>query len=60
MQPPLIAATAAVAVLLGAAAFLGVRKLIFHMIDRRIERFQSSLIEKQIYETENMYKQTRG
>lgn len=60
MQPPLIATTAAVAVLLGAAAFLGVRKLIFHMIDRRIERFQSSLIEKQIYETENMYKQTRG
>lgn len=60
MQPPLIAAIAAGAVLLAAAAFWGIKKLIINMIDRRIERFQSSLIEKQIFETENMYKQVRG
>lgn len=60
MQPPLIAAIAAGAVILAAAAFWGIKKLIINMIDRRIERFQSSLIEKQIFETENMYKQVRG
>lgn len=60
MEPPYIAAIAAGAAVLAAAAFFGIRKLLFHMIDRRIEQFQSSLIEKQIFETENMYKQVRG
>ncbi|MBQ3162405.1 MAG: GHKL domain-containing protein [Oscillospiraceae bacterium] len=30
------------------------------MIDRRIERFQSELIEKQVREIQNMYRQVRG
>ncbi|MCH5193762.1 MAG: sensor histidine kinase [Oscillospiraceae bacterium] len=30
------------------------------MIDRRIERFQSELIEKQVREIQNMYRQIRG
>ncbi len=30
------------------------------MLDRRIARFQSELIEKQVREIENMYKQVRG
>ncbi|MCH5347928.1 MAG: sensor histidine kinase [Oscillospiraceae bacterium] len=30
------------------------------MIDRRIERFQSELIEKQVQEIQNMYRQIRG
>lgn len=59
MEPLLIiAVTAAVAA--AAAAVLGIRKLLYHMIDRRIARFQSNLIEKQILETENMYRQMRS
>ena len=30
------------------------------MIDCRIERFQSELIEKQVREIQNMYRQVRG
>lgn len=43
-----------------ATAFLILRRTMYHMIDRRIERFQSELIEKQILETRSMYKQVRG
>lgn len=42
------------------AAFLFVRRFILNMIDKRIERFQSELIENQIRETQNMYNQVRG
>lgn len=44
-------------------AFLAVfllRRTLYNMIDRRIERFQSELIEKQVREIQNMYKQVRG
>ncbi len=36
------------------------RRMIYNMIDRRIERFQSELIEKQVREIQNMYRQVRG
>ncbi len=45
---------------LAAVLFLFVRRKMYDLIDRRIERFQSELIENQIRETENMYKQVRG
>ncbi len=37
-----------------------IKCVMYRLIDKRIERFQSELIEKQIRETENMYKQVRG
>lgn len=43
-----------------AAAFFALRALLYYMIDRRIERFQSEAIEKQVREIENIYKQMRG
>ena len=42
------------------AAFFTLRRIMYNMIDKRIERFQSELIEKQILETRNMYNQVRG
>ncbi len=41
-------------------AFMLFRRILYNMIDRRIERFQSELIEKQVREIENMYRQVRG
>lgn len=52
-----------VAVLLCAVcvlAFFVIRRVIYNMIDTRIERFQSELIEKQVREIQNMYRQIRG
>lgn len=43
-----------------AALVLALRELFNRMIDKRIERFQSELIEKQICEIQNMYRQVRG
>ena len=40
--------------------FLLLRRTLYNMIDRRIERFQSELIEKQVREIQNMYRQVRG
>ncbi|MCM1167550.1 MAG: ATP-binding protein [Lachnospiraceae bacterium] len=51
------------AVLLAAAGIFGffaARRALYNMIDRRIERFQSELIEKQVREIQNMYRQIRG
>ena len=50
------AAVLALAVL---AVFL-FRRTLYNMIDCRIERFQSELIEKQVREIQNMYRQVRG
>lgn len=41
-------------------AFFLIRRILYNMIDRRIERFQSELIEKQVREIQNMYRQVRG
>ena len=60
MNPIIIAIVcAAVITLLIFAAFL-LHRTLYNMIDRRIERFQSELIEKQVREIQNMYKQVRG
>lgn len=40
--------------------FFLLRRTLYTMIDRRIERFQSELIEKQVLEIQNMYRQVRG
>ena len=40
--------------------FFLLRRTLYNMIDRRIERFQSELIEKQVREIQNMYRQVRG
>ena len=40
--------------------FILLRRTLYNMIDRRIERFQSELIEKQVLEIQNMYRQVRG
>lgn len=42
------------------AGFFLLRRTLYNMIDRRIERFQSELIEKQVREIQNMYRQVRG
>lgn len=55
----IFAGVLAAAVLL-TAVFFAARRMLYDMIDRRIERFQSELIENQIRETRNMYQQVRG
>lgn len=47
-------------IILCTACFFILRRTLYNMIDRRIERFQSELIEKQVREIQNMYKQVRG
>ncbi len=48
------------ALLLLAALFFLIRWIIIQTIDKRIERFQSDLISKQVQEIQNMYRQIRG
>lgn len=58
-----IAIIIGVIILLSAVCIIGfflLRRTIYYMIDRRIERFQSELIEKQVREIQNMYRQVRG
>lgn len=43
--------------LMGLVAFFGIRAIIFHIVDKRIARFQSDLIAKQTAEIQNMYRQ---
>ena len=58
-----------IAIIIGAAilfvavcitVFFLLRRTLYNMIDCRIERFQSELIEKQVREIQNMYRQVRG
>ena len=42
------------------AAFFLIRKLFFHLVDKRIAEFQSSLINKQTEEIQNMYRQMQA
>lgn len=48
----------AVSAFIGLALLIG--KTMYNIIDKRIERFQSELIEKQVREIQNMYRQVRG
>ncbi len=45
---------------LGIVGAFALRRALYNMVDRRIERFQSELIEKQVREIQNMYRQIRG
>ncbi len=42
------------------AAFFLIRKLFFHLVDKRIAEFQSGLISKQTEEIRNMYRQMQA
>lgn len=58
-----IAIIIGVIILLSVTCVIGfflLRRTLYNMIDRRIERFQSELIEKQVREIQNMYRQVRG
>lgn len=59
MKIVIITASLLFIVLCIVGAFL-FRRTLYNMIDRRIERFQSELIEKQVREIQNMYRQVRG
>lgn len=45
---------------IGTVVFFAIRRALWNMVDKRIERFQSELIEKQVREIQNMYRQIRG
>lgn len=44
----------------GVVGAFALRRALYNMVDKRIERFQSELIEKQVREIQNMYRQIRG
>ncbi len=57
----LIISLAFIAILIiGLILFIHIKRSIIKLVDRRIERFQSELIEKQVREIQNMYRQVRG
>lgn len=56
MKILIIALVCAVLLTLAVLAVFLLRRTLYNMIDRRIERFQSELIEKQVREIQNMYK----
>ena len=60
MKLIIIALVCAVLLTLAFLAVFLLRRTLYNMIDRRIERFQSELIEKQVREIQNMYRQVRG
>lgn len=60
MKYAIIGVIIIVVLIIFAAGFFFVKKIILNMIDKRIGRFQSELIENQIRETQNMYNQVRG
>ncbi|WP_295208106.1 ATP-binding protein [Ruminococcus sp.] len=60
MKYIIIVLSAAVICVLIFAAVKLIRRKFYNLIDRRIERFQSELIEKQVNEIQNMYRQVRG
>ena len=60
MKILIIALVCAVLLTLAFLAVFLLRRTLYNMIDRRIERFQSELSEKQVREIQNMYKQVRG
>lgn len=60
MKIVIIASTIILLIVLCVVSFIILRRTLYTMIDRRIERFQSELIEKQVQEIQNMYRQVRG
>lgn len=60
MKYLIIIASVIVVLLIGLLLFIYIKRSIIKLVDRRIERFQSELIEKQVREIQNMYRQVRG
>lgn len=60
INPILIAVILFSAIALTVSGIFLLRRAFYNAIDRRIERFQSELIENQIRETRDMYRQVRG
>ena len=60
MKIILIVSAAVLVCVVFAAVYFLLRHLLYHMIDRRIEGFQSDLLEKQLQEVQNLYRQVRG
>ena len=60
MKTIIIITSVLLALILALIIFVIFRRTLYNMIDRRIERFQSELIEKQVREIQNMYRQVRG
>lgn len=60
MTPIIIILSSVAFILICIAAFILLRRSLYDLIDKRIERFQSELIEKQVREIQNMYRQVRG
>lgn len=60
MTPIIIILSSVAFILICIAAFILLRRSLYNLIDKRIERFQSELIEKQVREIQNMYRQVRG
>lgn len=60
MKPAIIIFIIISFLILISVAFFFLRRTLYDMIDRRIERFQSELIKKQVREIQNMYRQVRG
>ncbi len=60
MEPIIIIAEVFAALVFLVLLSLLLRRALYSLIDRRIERFQSELIEKQVNEIQNMYRQGRG
>lgn len=60
MRLPFIIAAITASIMAAAAVFFGIRRILCNMVDKRIERFQSDLIEKQVRETEDMYRRVSG
>ena len=57
MKTAVIIAIIIVVIAVLTAAFFLLRKLFYHLVDERIERFHSDLIAKQTEEIQNMYRQ---
>lgn len=56
----IVIAVVLVCLILFGLLFFILRRFLYTLIDRRIERFQGGLIEKQVEEIQDMYRQVRG
>ncbi|MDE6743509.1 MAG: ATP-binding protein [Lachnospiraceae bacterium] len=60
MKTAIIVTLIIVCIALLIAVFFLIRKLFYHLVDRRIAEFQSDLINKQTEEIQNMYRQMQA
>ena len=60
MKPFLIVLLVLLGICALTAAFFLLRRLFYHLVDQRIERFQSDLIAKQTAEIQTMYRQMQA